>query len=95
MTTTLTTSGSNSTVTIAYTAPSQKVTDTLAAAAEYWHSLSGSETPFASLTNAQKLEVVDTYIRKMILEAASTQHIQVALKTAGNTAQGEIPGKFI
>lgn len=95
MATTLTTSGSNSTVTIRYTATSQRVTDTLTAAAEYWHNLSGSEIAFADLTAAQKLEVVDAFILRVIQDAARTQHILAAQKTATDTAQGEIPGKFM
>lgn len=95
MTTTISTSGSNSTVTIRYTATSQRVIDTLSSAAEYWHKQSGSEIAFADLTQTQKLNVVDAYVLRVIQDAAKTQHILAAQTTATDTAQGEIPGKFM
>ena len=95
MATTLTTSGSNSTVTIRYTATSQRVIDTLSSSAEYWHNLSGSEIAFADLTAAQKLEVVDAYVLRVIQDAAKTQHVLAAQAAATATAQGELPGKFM
>lgn len=95
MATTLTTSGNNTTVTIAFTAQTQRVIDTLTAAAQYWHKLSGSEVDFTALTTAQKLAVVDAYILKVIQDAARTQHIIAAQEAAGITAAAEVPNKFI
>lgn len=95
MTTTLTTSGNNSTVTVKFTAASQRVIDTLTAAAEYWHNLSGSDVAFVDLTQAQKLAVVDAAILRFVQDAARTQHVIAAQAAATATAQGEIEGKFI
>lgn len=94
-----TSSNGNTTVTITYTALTQKVTDTLTDCAHYlWdHGFGdhGVGVTFESLTNAQKLSLVDDYVKKVVVDSAKTYHSVSAQDTARSTAEVENSTRFI
>lgn len=90
MTTTLV----NGTLTITYTATQAKLSRVLLSAAEYLYPhypLYEAENmiPFANLTNAQKLGIIDKHIKRVLMDAAQTQITTVAIEAARVTALGE------
>lgn len=94
-----TTQGGNTTVTITYTAANQRMSDTLVDAAHYlWDRGFGDHgegVTFDSLTNVQKLDLIDTYVKRVILDAAKAYHLVVGQDTARTTAQTDNQTRYI
>ena len=72
--------GNNTTVEFNYTALTTSVISIVGGCAEYlwdkgWGDHGDEKNPiiFASLTNAQKLAIVDDYVKQCIIDAANTQ----------------------
>jgi len=93
MTASFKTDGANTTVTFAYTAPTQKVVDTAEAAAHYlWEHGYGDhgdeENPIlvSDLTNQQKLNLIDQHVRRVILDIAKDYHVNSEQEAARETA---------
>lgn len=102
MSATFNVSGGNTTITINYTAVTAKVQDTIGnAALNLWNRGLGDhgteETPitFDSLTNQQKLNLVDEYVLRIIRDLAKTQNILTQSDAAKSTAESENETKFI
>jgi len=83
----------NRTFTFSKTALSQKVLDTAEKAARYLYSLGyGNQgTPedpktYDTLTNAERLEILDQYITAVLRDTAKTWHINEAVEAAKATA---------
>ena len=71
------------TLTLAYTAASDKVTETLAAAAHWLYDhRRGSETAWDDLTNAQKLAIIDVEVRSHLIECAKAYNVNAAADAA-------------
>ena len=85
MASSFTVSGGNTTVEFHYVAPTATVISIVGGCAEYlWNKgrgdhggdgLEGRPAPilFSSLTNQQKLGIVDEYVRQVIIDAANTE----------------------
>lgn len=73
MTATFSASAGNTTMTFVYTAPTAKVQSVVGDCAEYLfnHGYGTEGATFASLTNQQKLNLVDTYLKQVIIDAAN------------------------
>ena len=96
MTTTLSTNNGNRTVTIAYTANSEKVDTILANAAQELHNrgqgpTDGEGAPIAwgALTNAQKLAMIDAHVKRVIVNLAHAGNVRIQENAAHVTAQAE------
>jgi len=77
------------TLTLAYTAASDKVTETLAAAAHWLYDHGrgdhgDEETPLTwdDLTNAQKLAIIDVEVRSHLIECAKAYNVNTAADAA-------------
>ena len=79
MASTITTSGANTTIAFSYTAPTATIQLIVGSAAEYlWDHGYGdhgidSSILFSSLTNAQKLSLVEEHIKRVVVDTANTQ----------------------
>jgi hypothetical protein len=80
MTAKFTVSGTSTTITFTYTALTTQIQSIVGGAAEYlWNVGYGNhgdaEKPilFTSLTNQQKLDLVDEHLKRVVLDAANTQ----------------------
>lgn len=78
MTATFSASAGNTTMTFVYTAPTAKVQSVVGDCAEYlWthgygdHGTEDKPTLFSALTNQQKLNLVDAYLKQVIIDAAN------------------------
>jgi hypothetical protein len=94
----VTTSGANRVITITYTFPSQKVLDTLEEAAHNLFFKTGrglTEEEYTKLTSAQKLDLVDRFVRSSVTELAKENHINVSYTANNTTATAETVTKFI
>lgn len=93
----VTTNGENRTVTLQYTAATSRVNETLEQAARFLYEhkrinqiyVDDVLVPFDSLSNAQKLGVIDTAVKQILIQWARTQHINVSTETARETAINE------
>ena len=90
---TFTTSGANTTLDFKYTATTSSILSILGDAAELIYSQGvknvftgvGDQqmlTPFASLTNQQKVDVVDEYFKQIVINAANTMKANRAADVA-------------
>jgi hypothetical protein len=89
-----TVSGTSTTITFAYTALTAQVQSIVGGCAEYlWDHGYGDhgtqEIPilFASLTNQQKLDLVDEHLKRVVLDAANTQKSIRAQEVARTTEE--------
>lgn len=71
---TFVTGGGNTTVSFSYTKPTAQAVAVITSAAHYLYRVAD----FGSLTNQQKLDIVDTWVRKQIIAMAKTYDIQAA-----------------
>ena len=90
----MTTTLSNGTLTITYTGTQVKLSRILLAASEglyhaYPVTVEEKIVPFAELTNAQKLKVIDQHIKRVIMDAAQDFAVNTAMNTARTDAQKE------
>ena len=90
---TFTTAGGKTTVTFTQTAPTAKMQAIVEAAAHWWfdggmgnHGTTDAPILFTSLTNQQKLDIVDAYIKRIIIDAARAYNVQAAAQAASDTA---------
>jgi hypothetical protein len=78
--------GSNTTIKLEYTAPTTKIQAIVLAAARRFYDLDAVDTApvasFDSLTNQQKLDLVDKYVARLIIDAAKQQKINEAILAA-------------
>ena len=87
--------GTDTTVSFDYTAPTAKIQEVIGACAEYlWQEETDEEgnaiRPFAEATNAEKLAVVDTHVKRVLLDMANTHKSIRAQELARETeAQSE------
>ncbi len=83
----VTTTGSNTVVTITFTAPTARMTAVLAAISEAIYSNNrGLFHPlWATLTNQEKLDIIEEYVRTTL---ASIAHKFAQKKAAGDAAKG-------
>jgi len=88
-------SGANTTINFEYTAPTTAVLAIVPAAAHYlWdhgygdHGTEEEPIGFGDLTNQQKLDVVDAYIRQTIIDLANT-YKSVAAQDAARIIEQE------
>ena len=75
---TFVTGGGNTTVSFSYTKPTAQAVAVITSAAHYLY----NGINFDSLTNQQKLDIVDTWIRKQGIAMAKTYDIQAAKDAA-------------
>jgi hypothetical protein len=94
MTAKFTVSGASTTITFSYTALTGQIQSIVGGCAEYlWEHGYGDhgteEIPilFASLTNQQKLDLVDEHLRRVVLDAANTQKSLRAQEAARTTEE--------
>ncbi len=88
--------GGKISVAFTFVAPTQVVIDTATAAARYLHDLTGAEpADFDTLTDQQKLDIIDAHLLRVIQNLARTQHSLAAQKAAAETAATESAIKFI
>ncbi len=89
-----TVNGTNTTITFEYTAPTTKVQAIVLAAARYFYDLDAVDvpptTPFDSLTNQQKLDILDRHIRRLVNEAARQANISTAIAVASAAADADL-----
>ena len=91
-----TVTGGKISVAFTYVAPTQVIVDTATAAAQYLYDLTGAEPAgFATLTDQQKLDIIDAHLRDVIQNLARTQHSLAAQKAAAELAATEAAIKFI
>ena len=91
-----TVTGGKVSVAFTFTAASQVVIDTATAAAQYLHTLSGADpATFATLTDQQKLDIIDAHLLTVIQNLARTQHSLAAQEAARLAAATEAQTKFI
>ena len=91
-----TVTGGKIAVAFTFTAPTQVVVDTATAAAQYLHTLSGADpAEFATLTDQQKLDIIDAHLLTVIQNLARTQHSLAAQEAARQAADVEAQTKFI
>lgn len=88
----------NGTITYTRTATNAKLTRIALAAAQYLYlhypltkTVDGQEQtiPFAELTKAQKESVLDKHLTRVLMDAAQTQIVTLAIDTARTEAQKE------
>jgi hypothetical protein len=91
---TFTVNGSNTTIRFEYTATTVKIQDVLGAAARVFYDLDAVETPltktFDQLTNQEKLNLVDKYVRKYVNNAALQKSVADAVATATIAADANL-----
>ena len=95
--------GDNTTVTFEYTALTQKVIDSVGDAVAYLYPAIFGEVldgegvliPFDNLTNQQKLNVLDKWLLKGILDLATQYHVQAAKRASEVAASIEAKEKYI
>ena len=93
--------GDEVTLTFEYTALTQKVMDTVNDAIAYLYPnvlgdfLEGEVLPFEELTNQQKLTLLDSWLKKNILDLAKAQNQKVARRNAEIAAEAEAGDKYI
>ena len=87
------TGGGNTTIVFKYINPTAKTVEILTEAAHYlWghgygdHGTEEAPVEFASLSNQEKLDIVDAHLRRVIMDAAKTYHANAAQDTARETA---------
>ena len=81
----MTTTISNGNITVVYPVTAAKATSVLTAAAHYiWNSTYGSQAEFDAMTNKQKLDLVDQYIKQVIMDAAKAYSVNTATEEARN-----------
>ena len=83
--------GSNTTVSFAYTATTTKVQAIVLAAARHFYDVEAlgpnpPSIPFGSLTNQQKLDYIDLFVKRLINEAAREQKMAEAIAAAAADA---------
>lgn len=89
------------TVRFEYTAATQKVQDTIGDAGEFLWSIGirAPSTPavgtYDELTNQQKLDIVDFYIRQDVINKAKGQYVTDALAAAETTAETEAETRYL
>lgn len=95
----VTNNAGNSTLTLTETSTTAKMTATLTDAAhKLWNEGYGLHNPggtWEGLTNQQKLDVVEDFFVKSIVQKAKLFHIGSASDAAGVTAEQEAPGLYI
>lgn len=87
-------SNGNITVTLTYTAAAQKVTDTLDNAAQYLfgrgfgdHGTEETPREYSDLSNSEKLDIIDEYVKKTIIDAARTHRVNSAVDAEREEAE--------
>lgn len=92
MASSFTVNGANTKVTFEYTAPTATIQNIIGGGAEYlWdHGFGDHGTPetpvlFSSLTNNQKLDIVEDHLKKVMLDLANTQKSIKAQELARQT----------
>lgn len=80
---TFTAGGGNTTVKFEWTRLTATMQAVIGSAAHY---LVSDDAIFAGLTNQQKLDIVDANVKQHIINMAKTYDIQVATKTAADSA---------
>ena len=90
---TFTTNNPNTTVAFSFTASTQKVLDTASDAAAYLASKQGLD--ISGYTNQQKLNLIDSHIKQVLLDLAKTHHITNASETARTVAITETETKYL
>ena len=73
-----------STLIFAYTVDTQRILDTAEDAARYLHAsgYGDQEIAFDDLTAKQRLEILDKYVKQVLIDAARTYHVNAAVETA-------------
>jgi hypothetical protein len=99
---TISTSGQNRTVTIAYTASILRINTTLEHAAKNLYAqgvglvlADGERVPFESLTNAQKLNIIDVAVKRYLMDVAKSQVVNDAISAAVATSQTTVNDEII
>jgi hypothetical protein len=99
---TISTSGQNRTVTIAYTASILRINTTLEQAAKNLYAqgvglvlADGERVPFESLTNAQKLKIIDVAVKRYLMDVAKSQVVNDAISAAVATSQTTVNDEII
>ena len=95
--------GTQTTVTFTYVALTQKVVDTVSDAVDYLYPAIFGEVldgegvliPFDNLTNQQKLDVLDAWLLKGILDIAKEHNRNAAIATARDAANTDADTKYI
>jgi len=95
--------GTDTTVTFAYTADTQKVSDTVNNAVAYLYPQifgdvldgNGDLIPFDQLTNQQKLNVLDDWLKKNVLDLAKEYNRKSAIRVAEVAAGLESETKYL
>ena len=97
MTGTFTVSGPNVIVDFSYTASIQRVTDTVDNAVHllYDRGMGKHSVDYSSLTNQQKLDILDAYILQSVQGLANAYYAQNAVNTAATQAATDGKTKFI
>ncbi len=89
-----TVNGTNTTIAFEYTALTKKVQDVVGAAARHLYDLDSvdvpSTAPFDNLTNQQKLDLLDKYVRRLINDAARQANISAAIAAAAAAADADL-----
>jgi hypothetical protein len=91
----MTISVANGVLTLSFKAPTAKMNTILAnASSRFYESFPYYDNndppqiiPFASLTNEQKLNIIDQHVRKMIIAAARDNIIEIQVEAARITAE--------
>ena len=79
MSSSISTTGPNTTITFAYTASTTTMVSIVGDAARYiWDSTGGDVAVFTAMTNAQKVALVEEYIRKTIVDLANVYKLAQA-----------------
>ena len=82
--------GGNTTIIFEYTAATQKIQNILLPAAKYFYNMSSVDAPppipFDSLTNQQKLDYIDKFVKRLINEASREQKMAEAIAAAAADA---------
>lgn len=87
----------NGTLTITYTGDPAKIARTLLLAAQHFYphypiyGANGDMIPFDSLTNAQRMSIIDAHLKRVILDAARTYNVNAAMEVAKTQAQTDEP----
>jgi len=98
MTTTIKTATGNTTITIAFTTPTEKrtillesLTDALFAERDNWEEGGTLPKVYAELTQAQKLKMVDAFVRRAILDrhAQRTSQMRALANVEADRLAGE------
>ena len=92
--------GGKVSVAFTFVAPSQVIIDTATSAAKYLHAVNqalqqGQPVDFGTLTDQQKLDIIDAHLLAVIQSLARTQHSITAQDAAQLAAAIEAQTKFI